>query len=224
MSLRDAGRPGHRGRGHSPRKGSSARPIVPGPLPMSRASMTVTTHAPAASSPTAIHGTASWRGGSACTGRAAEAGSETSAMAGSAFVPEIGDEAVGPGEISAPGAVIAHELIAAHRQSTRDLGMRRAVVPFNKEAHMALPAAGSGPLRGRSPIFRLVAPPPQARKPICEKIRPGTVPGNRSSIKQRATAPAVPSPGRRHLLRSVRARVSVAGTVGEASGKAAPTV
>src|SRR6516165_11321786 len=172
---------------HSPRKGSSARPIVPGPLPMSRASMTVTTHAPAASSPTAIHGTASWRGGSACTGRAAEAGSETSAMAESAFVPEIGDEAVGPGEISAPGAVIAHELIAAHRQSTRDLGMRRAVVPFNKEAHIALLAAGSGPLRGRSPIFRLVAPPPQARKPICEKIRPGTVPGNRSSIKQRAT-------------------------------------
>jgi len=200
MSLRDAGRPGHRGRGHSPRKGSSARPIVPGPLPMSRASMTVTTHAPAASSPTAIHGTASWRGGSACTGRAAEAGSETSAMAGSAFVPQ-------------PDAVAADAAVA-------DL----EAVPFNKEAHMALPAAGSGPLRGRSPIFRLVAPPPQARKPICEKIRPGTVPGNRSSIKQRATAPAVPSPGRRHLLRSVRARVSVAGTVGEASGKAAPTV
>jgi len=183
MSLRDAGRPGHRGRGHSPRKGSSARPIVPGPLPMSRASMTVTTHAPAASSPTAIHGTASWRGGSACTGRAAEAGSETSAMAGSAFVPQ-------------PDAVAADAAVA-------DL----EAVPFNKEAHMALPAAGSGPLRGRSPIFRLVAPPPQARKPICEKIRPGTVPGNRSSIKQRATAPAVPSPGRRHLLRSVRARV-----------------
>src|SRR5215472_11013623 len=144
---------------HSPRKGSSARPMVPGPLPMPRASMTVTTHAPAASSPTATHGTASWRGGKACTGRAAEAGSERSAMAEarSAFVPEIVDEAVGPGEISAPVAVIAHvlrpglphglgdraerrvrdhagvlavhpdELVAAHRQSTGYLGVQRAV-------------------------------------------------------------------------------------------------
>jgi hypothetical protein len=44
---------------HSPRNGSNARPIVPGPLPMSRASVTVTTHATAASAATAIHGTAS---------------------------------------------------------------------------------------------------------------------------------------------------------------------
>jgi hypothetical protein len=50
---------------HSPTKGSSARPIVPGPLPMCLASITVTTQATAASAATAAHGTASWRGGSA---------------------------------------------------------------------------------------------------------------------------------------------------------------
>ena len=43
----------------SPRKGSSARPIVPGPLPMLRARMTVTAQATAASAATAIHGGAS---------------------------------------------------------------------------------------------------------------------------------------------------------------------
>jgi len=66
---------------HSPRKGSSARPMVPGPLPMARASMMVTAHATAASAATAIHGTASWRGGSACTGRMTEAGLAWSAIA-----------------------------------------------------------------------------------------------------------------------------------------------
>ena len=44
---------------HSPRNGSSARAIVPGPLPMLRASRMVTTHATPASAATAIHGTAS---------------------------------------------------------------------------------------------------------------------------------------------------------------------
>jgi hypothetical protein len=43
---------------HSPRKGSSVRPMVPGPLPMCRARRTVTAHATAASAATAIHGTA----------------------------------------------------------------------------------------------------------------------------------------------------------------------
>jgi hypothetical protein len=41
----------------------------------------VTTHATAASAATAIHGTASWRGGSACTGRMTEAGLAWSAIA-----------------------------------------------------------------------------------------------------------------------------------------------
>ena len=66
---------------HSPRKGSSVRPMVPGPLPMVRASMTVTAHATAASAATAIHGTASCRGGRACTGRITEAGPTWSAIA-----------------------------------------------------------------------------------------------------------------------------------------------
>src|SRR5690349_15900781 len=44
---------------HSPRNGSSARPMVPGPLPIVVASETVTAHATAASAATAIHGTAS---------------------------------------------------------------------------------------------------------------------------------------------------------------------
>ena len=66
---------------HSPRKGSSARPMVPGPLPMVRASRTVTPHATAASAATAIQGTASCRGGTACTGRTAEAGPAWSATA-----------------------------------------------------------------------------------------------------------------------------------------------
>jgi hypothetical protein len=43
---------------HSPRRGSSARPMVPGPLPMSLASITVGAHAAAASAATAIHDTA----------------------------------------------------------------------------------------------------------------------------------------------------------------------
>ena len=68
---------------HSPRKGSSARPMVPGPLPMLRASMMVTAHATAASAATATHGTASRRGARACTGPPAEAGPAWSAMAGS---------------------------------------------------------------------------------------------------------------------------------------------
>ena len=44
---------------HSPRKGSSARPMVPGPLPMFRASRAVTAQATAASAATLIHGGAS---------------------------------------------------------------------------------------------------------------------------------------------------------------------
>ena len=55
--------------------------MVPGPLPMVRASMTVTAHATAASAATAIHGTASCRGGRACTGRMTEAGPAWSAIA-----------------------------------------------------------------------------------------------------------------------------------------------
>ena len=55
--------------------------MVPGPLPMVRASMTVTPHATAASAATAIQGTASCRGGTACTGRTAEAEPAWSAIA-----------------------------------------------------------------------------------------------------------------------------------------------
>ena len=54
----------------TPRKGSRARPIVPGPLPMLSASAMVTTQAAAASAARAIHGRASWRRGRLCTGRA----------------------------------------------------------------------------------------------------------------------------------------------------------
>src|SRR6266851_4552440 len=43
---------------HSPRNGSNARPMVPGPLPILVASATVTAHAAAASAAAAIHGTA----------------------------------------------------------------------------------------------------------------------------------------------------------------------
>ena len=95
---------------HSPRKGSSSRPMVPGPLPMVRASMRVTAHAAAATAATAIHGTASCRRGRACTGPMTEAGSAWSAItqARSAFVAEVGDEAVGTGEVGAPVVVIAH--------------------------------------------------------------------------------------------------------------------
>src|SRR5580700_9026582 len=145
---------------HKPRNGSSARPMVPGPLPMRRASITVTAHATAASAATASHGRASWRRGSACTGRVPAARPAWSAMTrppGSAFVAEIGHEAVGSGEIGAPVAVVAHilggslpdrlrdgaergvrdhtrplavhpnHLVTAHRQGARDLGVQRAV-------------------------------------------------------------------------------------------------
>jgi hypothetical protein len=65
---------------HSPRKGSSAKPMVPGPLPIVRASTRVTAHAAAASTATAVHGTANCRGGRACTGRMPETGPAWSAM------------------------------------------------------------------------------------------------------------------------------------------------
>src|SRR6516165_5288739 len=91
---------------HSPRNGSSARPMVPGPLPMFVASVMVTAQAAAASVATAIHGTASCCCGRAAAVRVASAGAASPAMA-SAFVPEVGDEAVGPGEIGAPVAVVA---------------------------------------------------------------------------------------------------------------------
>ena len=55
--------------------------MVPGPLPMVRASMMVTAHATAAGAATALHSTTSWRGGRACTGRMTEAGPAWSAIA-----------------------------------------------------------------------------------------------------------------------------------------------
>src|SRR6266700_2894906 len=147
---------------HSPRNGSSARPIVPGPSPIFLASVTVTAHAAAASAATAIHGTASWCRGRAVAVRAASAGAAASAMA-SAFVPEVGDEAVSPVEFGVPVAVIAHglrlglpeglgdrakrcvldhrrplsvhpdELVAAHRQSPGNLGVQRAAGPLERD-------------------------------------------------------------------------------------------
>src|SRR5215471_3334269 len=94
---------------HSPRKGSSARPMVPGPLPISRAKTMVTAHAATASAATAIHGTTSWRRGRACKGPVTEAWPAWLVIAKlrSAFVPEVGDEAVSPGEIRAPVPVVA---------------------------------------------------------------------------------------------------------------------
>src|SRR6516165_842644 len=144
---------------HTPRKGSSARPMVPDPLPISLAKTIVTAHATTASAATAIHGTTSWRGGRACNGPVTAAGSAwlLIAVLRSALVPELGDETVCAGEIGAPVAVVAdifrpglpdwlgdgaerrvrdhgrflaihsHQLVAAHRQRARDLGVQRAI-------------------------------------------------------------------------------------------------
>src|SRR5262249_27681155 len=59
-----------------PRKAGSARPMVPGPLPMLLDSATVTPHNPAATAATAAHGTASWRGGRLRMAEIAVRGSE----------------------------------------------------------------------------------------------------------------------------------------------------
>src|SRR5215475_2821907 len=81
---------------HSPRNGTSARPMVPGPLPIWRLTTTVTAHAAAASAATAIQGTASSRDDRAFNGCAADSEPARSATAktSSAFVPEIGYETV----------------------------------------------------------------------------------------------------------------------------------
>src|SRR5262245_48272110 len=94
---------------HAPRKGSRARPIVPGPLPISRAKTMDTAQATTASAATATHGTTSWRGGRACKGPLTEAGPARLVIATprSAFVPEVGDETVRAGEIGTPVAVVA---------------------------------------------------------------------------------------------------------------------
>src|SRR5579862_5692828 len=110
---------------HSPRNGSSARPMVPGPSPIFLASVTVTAHAAAASAATTIHGTASWRRGRAVAVRAASAGA-SSAMA-SAFVPEVGYEAVGPVEFGVPVAVIADGLRPGLPEGLGDRGQRRVL-------------------------------------------------------------------------------------------------